>query len=377
MSDDDVIHPLTMPKWGLAMTKGKVVGWLIEEGVEIIPGLEIVDVETEKILSSVEAATSGVLRRKVALDGDIVPVGGLLGVIAAPSFSDQQIDQYIEDFQARYIPEKIDEAVGCPAFQTANVHGFRINYLRRGEESESAILIHGFGGDLNTWMFNHEVLALKHSVYALDLPGHGRSSKQVAEGSLAGFAEVLEGFIDSIGANRVHLVGHSMGGAIASMFALKIPERCLSLTLIASAGLGPEINGAYIQGFVSATRRNEIRPQLEKLFADSKLITHQLVEETLKYKRLDGVESALRTIGRKFCSQDRQLVIMREQIADLRIPTLVLWGSEDKILPVSHSLNLPTNIRTEIFDGSGHMVHMEAASKVNRTISSFWESYSS
>ena len=63
---DAGIHFLTMPKWGLAMTKGTVVGWLIEEDAEVRPGLELVEIETEKIVSPIEAATSGVLRRKVA-----------------------------------------------------------------------------------------------------------------------------------------------------------------------------------------------------------------------------------------------------------------------------------------------------------------------
>ena len=76
MSDAE-IHPLTMPKWGLAMTKGQVVGWLVEEGAEVRPGLELVEIETEKILSSVEAATTGVLRRKVGREGDVIFVGGL------------------------------------------------------------------------------------------------------------------------------------------------------------------------------------------------------------------------------------------------------------------------------------------------------------
>ena len=165
-----------------------------------------------------------------------------------------------------------------------------------------------------------------------------------------------------------------MGGAVAAIFAQKHPERCLSLTLIASAGLGPEIDGEYIRGFVSATRRNEIRPQLEKLFANSRLITRQMVDDTLKYKRLDGVESALRTITAQFCPSDRQSVILREQISQLSMPVLVLWGSEDRILPVSHASNLPQHARTEILEGQGHMVHMEAASKVNSVVRSFWES---
>lgn len=376
MTDAD-IHLVTMPKWGLAMTKGQVVGWLIEEGAEVRPGQEIVEIETEKILSSVEAATPGVLRRKVASQGDVIHVGGLLGVIAGPSASDSQIDRCVEDFQAHYVPEKADEEVAGPILETADVHGSRIRYLRHGEGAESAILIHGFGGDLNTWMFNQEGLAARYSVYALDLPGHGSSSKQVGDGTLAGFAKVLEGFMDSIGVSKAHLVGHSMGGAVAAIFALSHPERCSSLTLIASAGLGPEIDGEYIRGFVSATRRNELRRELEKLFADSRLITRQLVDDTLKYKRLDGVEAALRTIASQFCPSDRQSVILREQMIQLRMPILVLWGSEDRILPVSHALNLPAHVRTEILPDHGHMVQMEAASKVNMVIRSFWESHAS
>ncbi len=367
-------HLLTMPKWGLAMTKGTVVGWLLEEGAEVRPGMELVEVETEKILSPIEAATSGVLRRKVAREGDVVPVGGLLAVIADPAVSDAQIDHEVADFQAHYIPEKVDEEVAVPTLETADIGGLRIRYLHRGEGAEAAILIHGFGGDLNTWMFNHEDLATNHSVYALDLPGHGSSSKQVGDGTLTGLAEVLGGFLDSIGASKAHLVGHSMGGAVAAIFALKHPDRCLSLTLIASAGLGPEIDGDYIRGFVSAGRRNELKPQLEKLFADSRLITRQLVDDTLKYKRLDGVEAALRAIASQFCPSDRQAVILREEISQLSMPVLVLWGSEDRILPGSHVLNLPQHVRTEVLPGQGHMVHMEAASRVNTAIRSLWES---
>lgn len=373
MSDAGV-HLLTMPKWGLAMTKGQVAGWLIEEGAEVRPGLELLEVETEKVLSSIEAATSGVLRRQVARPGDVVHVGGLLGVIASPSAPDSQIDQYVADFQAHYIPEEAGEEIAGPTLRNVDIAGSRINYLQRGDGAEASILIHGFGGDLHSWMFNHEVLASAHSVFALDLPGHGSSSKKVEDGTLAGLVKTLEGFMEAIGVSKAHLVGHSMGGGIAAFFALNHPQRCLSLTLIASIGLGPEIDGEYIRGFVSATRRNEIRPQLEKLFADPRLITRKMIDDTLRYKRLDGVEPALRTIASQLCSSNQQLVVMRQQIMELKLPVLILWGSEDRIIPASQAMNLPARMRTEILPGYGHLAHMEAASKVNKAIGSFWES---
>src|SRR5205809_5186844 len=93
------LHALTMPKWGLSMTEGKVAGWLVDEGVEVDPGVELVEIETEKILSALEAPVSGILRRKVARIDDVVPVAGLLAVIADSSGPDVQIDLFIADFQ--------------------------------------------------------------------------------------------------------------------------------------------------------------------------------------------------------------------------------------------------------------------------------------
>jgi pyruvate dehydrogenase E2 component (dihydrolipoamide acetyltransferase) len=368
------IHTLTMPKWGLSMREGKVVGWLVEEGAQISPGAELLEIETDKILSSLEAPVSGILRRKVANVDDVVPVAGLLGVIADISVSDSEVDSFIADFQARAVAQTAQLESSGPIPEVVILQDRPLRYLKRGEGQQTAILIHGFGGDLNGWLFNHEDLAAGLTVYALDLPGHGGSSKQVGSGSFDEFATVLEMFMDAVGIAKVHLVGHSMGGAVALAFAFAHPERSLSLVLVASAGLGLEIDSEYINGFITASRRKDLKPHLEKLFADSKLVGRQLVEDVLKYKRLDGVESALRTIAGQFCSRGQQAMVFRDRLSQLSIPILVIWGAEDRILPVAHTQGLSGNVRTEVLPGTGHMVHMEAAVKVNRLIQSFWES---
>ena len=225
---------------------------------------------------------------------------------------------------------------------------------------------------MNNWLFNHEDLAASGAVYAIDLPGHGGSSKQVNRGDLTEFAQVLNGFLDALGLSKAHLVGHSLGGGVALEFALTHPGRVASLTLIASAALGPEIDGDYISGFISSGRRKEIEPQIRKLFADPKPIDRQLIEDVLKYKRLDGVESALRTIAANFCPGGRQSVVLRDRLGELAVPILVIWGAEDRIIPSSHAHDLPEKVRIEIFPG-GHMVHLEAHAKVNQVIRLFWE----
>lgn len=368
------VSGLTMPKWGLSMTAGKVVRWLVDEGAEVSPSVELAEIETDKILGSLEASATGVLLRKVARADDVVPVAGLLGVIGDASTPEEQIDSFISDFQARFVIQKANTAVAFPLSEAVAVMGQPIRYLKRGESEEAVILIHGFGGDLNSWLFNQEDLAQGRAVYSLDLPGHGGSSKQVGNGTVKEFAEVLNAFMDTVGLSRVDLVGHSMGGAVALEFALDHPERSRSLVLIASAGLGPEINSEFIDGFIAASRRKDIKPHLDKLFADARLVGRQLVEDVLKYKRLDGVELALRTVAKQFFPGGRQAVELRDRLGRLLIPIMVIWGTEDRILPVSHAHSLPESVRIEIIPGGGHMVQMEAAITVNQLIHSFWKS---
>ena len=368
MSEGD-IQKLTMPKWGLTMTEGRVVQWLVPEGAQIEVGDEVVDIETEKIASSAEAPVSGVLRRQVAKVGDLVPVAGLLGVIADESVPDESIDSFANAFLATFEPEEVETRGPTP--QRTEVGGRSLRYLSRGSGGEPAILLHGFGGDLNNWLFNHDALAANRSVYAVDLPGHGESSKDVGDGTIRFLTEVVNDLMPTIGLSKAHFVGHSLGGAVALNLALTHPERVASMTLIASVGLGPEINVSFVDGFVNARRRTEIRPHLAQLFADSSLITRQLVEDVLKFKRLDGVQEALQTIAERLIVDGRQEMILKDRLNEISAPVMVIWGDQDRIVPVAHAEGIADSVRVEIIRGAGHMVQMEAASEVNRLINSF------
>ncbi|MGF1471285.1 MAG: acetoin dehydrogenase dihydrolipoyllysine-residue acetyltransferase subunit [Rubrobacteraceae bacterium] len=367
MSETQQLTKLGMPKWGLSMTEGTVIEWLMEEGTEVSKGDEIVEVESEKINNVVEAPAAGVLRRRVADEGEVIPVGGMLGVIADPSTPDEEIDSYVEEFKATFVPE--EEEAGGPEPETVEVNGRGIQYLEMGEGGVPLVLIPGFGGDINIWVFNQETLATERAVYALDLPGHGASSKDVGEGDLDFFVEVLEGFLDALDIEKVHLAGHSMGGAVAGAFAMAHPERVASAIMIASAGLGEEINSDYIEGFIAANRRREMKNVLQLLFADPDLVTRQLVNDVLQYKRKDGVDEALRTVADKVFPDGRQAGV--PDVGSISVPVLAIWGSEDEIVPASHTENLPESARVEIIEGKGHSVQMEAAGKVNRLIEGF------
>ena len=365
------ILKLTMPKWGLSMTEGTLVRWLVEEGAHVEPGMEVCDVETEKIANAIESNVSGTLRRKVAREGDVVSVSGLLGVVADGTVSDAEIEAFIQEFQANFVPPSPEGEGGGPSAQSIAIAGRTVRYLKRGEGGTPALLLHGFGGDLNNWLFNHEPLSGTREVYALDLPGHGESSKRIERGDVAEFAEIVKGFMDAVEIPRAHLIGHSLGGAVAAWVAASHPERSASLTLIASAGLGEEINTDYIEGFVSARTRNELKPHLQQLFADQDLVTRQLIDDVLKYKRIDGVQDALRTIAAAVFSGGKQNLVLRDKLAGLPVPILVVWGADDRIIGSSHARGLPPNARIEIIPDRGHMVQMEAAAELNRILNEF------
>jgi pyruvate dehydrogenase E2 component (dihydrolipoamide acetyltransferase) len=352
------------------MTEGKVLGWLVNEGAELSVGDEVAEVDTEKINGVVEAPLAGILRRRVAAEGDVVPVGGLLGVIAGADVPDADIDAFVADFQASFVPEEADEEAG-PAPETVTVEAGTLRFLRTGEGGKPLVLLHGFGGDLNNWLFNVEALAADRAVYALDLPGHGGSTKQVGDGELGFLVAALRGFLDSQGIERAHLAGHSMGGLVAAALAIEDPGRVLSLTLVDSAGLGAEINLDYIEGFVVASGRRELKPVLQRLFADPDLVTRQMIDDVLKYKRLDGVQEALRALADRLFADGRQQRVLTGELQSVRSPMLVIWGNQDQVIPVDHANAAPESAETKVLPGAGHSPHMEAAGDFNRTLEGF------
>ncbi len=359
-----------MPKWGLAMDEGKLVEWNVAVGDAVARGDEILEIETTKITNVLESQASGTLRRCVAEAGETLVVGALLGVVAEPSVSDAEIDSFIEAFNANFAQAAAEAESAAPEPQIIAAAGRQINYLAMGDaEGTPLVLVHGFGGDLNNWLFNQPVLAESVRVLALDLPGHGRSGKDVGAGDLESLSGSLAAFLDALEIDQAFLAGHSLGGAVLLDLALGQPGRVAGLTLVSPAGLGPEINRDYIEGFIAAERRKEMKGVLEALFADPELVSRDMVNEILKYKRLDGVDAALRKLSAALFPDGRQAVVLTDRLSELEMPIQVVWGRQDKIVPLAHSEGLPASIPVHVLENAGHMAHMEAATEVNSLIS--------
>jgi pyruvate dehydrogenase E2 component (dihydrolipoyllysine-residue acetyltransferase) len=119
---------------------------------------------------------------------------------------------------------------------------------------------------------------------------------------------------------------------------------------------------------MQAKRRKQLEPVLAMLVANPDMVSREMIEDVLKFKRLDGVEAALNRIIADTFPAGKQALVVTGRLNELTVPVQVIWGEEDQIIPARHAGGLPASIPVRVFRDAGHMVHMEKAAEVNELI---------
>jgi pyruvate dehydrogenase E2 component (dihydrolipoamide acetyltransferase) len=294
----------------------------------------------------------------IAAAGEQVPVGGTIALLAPAGTQDAELDEAARQARAEIDAGAVETPDG-PVTGTVEVGGRSLAYVTLGTEGDVVVLVHGYGGDKNSWLFVLEALARTNVVHALDLPGHGESTKDVGDGSLGTLADAVLGFLAARGIERAHLVGHSLGGAVVTAAAAKAPHKVTALTLVAPAGFGTAVNAGYLRGFAAATSRRELKPHLGALFASPEPVTRKLTDDLLKYKRLDGVDKVLTTLLDTLLDGDEQRIDAAPLLSQVDVPVRVVWGRADAVLPPEN-----TSLDVRYVENAGHLVHLEAPGAV-------------
>ena len=249
--------------------------------------------------------------------------------------------------------------------------GKRVRHLVLRGSQDAVVLVHGIGGNLGNWFLNQPALAATgRTVAALDLPGHGKSYRDVSDGSLTELSTTLLDYLDFLGFARTHLVGHSMGAAVCLEAARRQPARARSLTLVSPAGLGSPPNLAWARRLVTSRDAAELTQLLQQAVGDPTLVTPEVVEDLLRYKRLEGtIEAQVRILEGVYRDHDvdeaLRLVITNQ-------PTLVIWGDRDVVVPALDADAFHgTGVEYHLLAPFGHEVMIEAAPEANRLVDEF------
>jgi pimeloyl-ACP methyl ester carboxylesterase len=273
-----------------------------------------------------------------------------------------------------------EEAQAVPAIeveeQDIEVGGIATHCLIAGPiDAPHVLFVHGLGGSLATWSLNLAAFAEQFRICALDLVGAGSSAKPSIDYSVPALAAFLARMLEALGPawQRVSIVGHSLGGAIALAFAASHAERVERLVLVDSAGLGPEIDRTVLDLMRSAPSLENLHAELTHFFANPDLIQQALVDQLYQQRLQPGARDALVSTANASFDEGRQRIDLRSTLTGLNIPLLVVWGGVDAVIPVAHAQEFTSaaHSRLEVFAGCGHCPHIERADVFNQLVKSF------
>ncbi len=232
-----------------------------------------------------------------------------------------------------------------------------IHYLAGGE-GEPLIVIHGGGDSGRAWRRNAAELSKYYQVYIPDLPGFGRSKAISEDFDLSSYVTFVEDFSRSLGLGHFHLLGHSLGGGIALHYALNFPHKIKRLVLVSSLCLGEEI--AFWARIFSLPMFYRIAKKT--VVGVFKAIGWLVRKLNCPLGKITPPSLLRMSIGKSIMTIKGQTNVLVNQLSELLMPTLLIWGARDPIVPVRHAFvaaeRIP-NCQVRIFQDSGHSVYRQ------------------
>ena len=272
-----------------------------------------------------------------------------------------------------------------------DVDGLPTRYLAAGEDGgPPLILLHGVGDNALDWRWAMPALARSRRVYAPDLPGAGGSAKPEsadADYSPGFFERFVAAFLDAQGIGHAAVVGNSLGGLVGLRLALSEPERVTALGLVAAAGLGrrvsPALRSLSLPGYGRlATAWGKTRPGAAQralgraglVFASPRRAPREWLKEQYRLARVPGfLQAQLATVRAQVGIRGQREVLV-DRLPGLRMPTLVVWGARDRVLPASQARGAAARLRggrLELLPDCGHLPQVEQPERFASALARF------
>ncbi len=249
------------------------------------------------------------------------------------------------------------------------VDGLDVHYYKAGQ-GEPLVVVHGGGGDARTWWHNIEALSENYTVYAPDLPGYGASQPLDGHYFIPELAGFVGSFSDNLGLDRFHLVGHSLGGGVALNYALESPHKIRKLVLVSSLCLGSEI---------SLWIRLLSMPALIRSLGGLTLAVLRGVKWLVKaflaqVEFIMPLSPSSVSIGGSVTTLKEQTLVLANRLSEVLMPTLLVWGAKDLIVPVRQAYaaaQVIPDCQLKVFQNRGHNVHRDEVKQFSHVLTGF------
>ena len=415
-------HPILVPQVGQDLTEATIVELHVKLGDTVKKGDLVAVVESEKASFEVEAFVAGVVISLPFKVGDVAPVLeplmllGEPGEVAAPTAAKQAavvpvpapvklptpaavvaaaaaapvtppttaLGARSSSPVARRIAQEqgldvariagsgpggavvmrdVDAALAANGAQGATLV---LRTLQSGH-GVPVVFLHGFGADLSSWRPLIGRIGLGQPLMALDLPGHGASQGHTA----ADFAGIVTAVGQTLRAlpGGIHLVGHSLGAAVAIALTARGDLDVRSLTLISPAGLGPSVAGDFVDGFLAARSEAALAAWMRRLVHDPASLAPVLVRATLSSRQDAGLVPAQTRVARGVFEGGTHLFSVNAALQAYRGPCTVIAGRSDAIVPFGEiEAAVPSHVALHRLNQVGHLPQVEAMDLVQTLI---------
>ena len=266
--------------------------------------------------------------------------------------------------------------------------GRKIAYVDEGKGDDTIIFVHGLGSYLPAWKKNIIKLRENYRCIAIDLPGYGKSSKEIHSGQMDFYADVIEEFAAKLDLEKIVVAGHSMGGQIGMVAALKYPDLISKLILIAPAGF-EEFHEGEKQWFrevmtvkgVALTSNHQIRTNLYSNFYNMPEDAEFMITDRIAMKGAEGFENYCYAVVQSVNGMVDQPVI--DFLHKIEQPVLILFGEHDQLIPNRYlnpgftkeialkGHNKLPNSKLVMIEDCGHFAQYEKPEVVNDAIRDF------